>query len=384
MLCSVEMCCGCEACVAVCPKQCIKMHEDKKGFLYPEVDLSKCIKCHQCEFVCPVINNEVKTKNNTSKLPEAYGVVCNDEDIRKNSSSGGFFKPIALQILKQGGSVYGAAMSKNGHMVQHIQVKDGKELELLMGAKYVQSKIGNIYKKVKQDLEQGKKVLFSGTPCQVEALHFYLGILNKDNLYTIDLICHGVPSPGVWKKYLTELMENASCVKFRDKTYGWKEYALKIVGVNGEQLVEKWNQNIYMQGYLEHLYCRPCCFACKFKGLSRVSDLTLGDFWRIQDFVNTQNEDNKGTSLVFVHSQKGKSLFDMLVETHIIKAIPVDAKEAARSNPMMLESIEVSKKSAVFWKRYLTTKVEDNISKCLKRNVVRRVLGRVKRTLLYK
>ena len=384
MLCSIEKCCGCEACVAVCPKQCIKMCEDEKGFFYPKVDLSNCVKCHQCELTCPIINNDVKIKTNASILTEAYAVVCNDENIRKKSSSGGIFKPIALQILKQGGSVFGAAMSTNGHMVQHIQVENENELDLLMGAKYVQSKICNIYKKVKKDLEQGKKVLFSGTPCQVEALHSYLGTFKKDNLYTIDLICHGVPSPGVWEKYLAELMGNASYVSFRDKTYGWKEYSLKIVGTKGEQLVEKWTQNIYMQGYLEHLYCRPSCHTCEFKGLNRVSDLTLGDFWRIQDFVNTQSEDNRGTSLVFIHSQKGKALFDMLINSHIIKAIPVDAMEAARSNPMMLESIGVSKKSTAFWKRYSTIKVEDNIRRCLKRNIVRRVFGRFKHTLFYK
>ncbi len=383
MICSVENCCGCEACTAICPKQCIKMYENDEGFCYPKVDSENCIGCRQCEQVCPGKNTVTKIGNSTNKFVEAYAAVCNKEKIRQKSSSGGIFYPIAVQVLKRGGCVFGAAMSKDGFEVQHIGVECEEELELLMGAKYVQSTIGNVYNEVRQILAQGRIVLFSGTPCQVEALYSYLGGCNKEKLITIDLICHGVPSPGVWKQYLAETVGKASCVSFRDKLNGWRNYSLRITDKNGKQFIQQENQNAYMKGYLSHLYCRPSCYQCKFKGLERKSDLTLGDFWRIQDFCGTM-DDNKGTSLVFVQSNTGKQLLKSLIDARVITVARVNAVEAAKCNPMMLESIKINRKRDMFFKRLQSYSVYDSVNTCTKKSVTERLVGKFRWILFRK
>ena len=211
-------CCGCTACANKCPRNAIKMVEDDKGFLYPYIDRKKCINCGLCDKVCPIIN-----KRKTENYPKAYAAINKDEKIRLNSSSGGIFSALANYILEEQGIIFGAAFSDD-FLVKHIMIDNKDDLYKLRTSKYLQSSLGDIYKEVEKKLNEGKKVLFTGTSCQINGLY---GYLNKiyENLYTQDIICHGVPSPKVWKNYLKyrqeKDLESPTKINFREKTIGW-------------------------------------------------------------------------------------------------------------------------------------------------------------------
>ena len=235
-------CCGCEACVQCCPKRCISMHEDKEGFLYPKVDKEACIDCGLCEKVCPIIHQAEPTEPLSS-----YIAINPNEEIRLHSSSGGIFTLLAEQVIAEGGVVFGARFDENWDVV-HAWTDTIEGLAPFRGSKYVQSRIGNTYKETKDFLQQGRKVLYSGTPCQIAGLKKYLR-KEYDNLLTVDFICHGVPSPGVWRRYLSELRESLRAergdgkntvpssidelpvitgISFRDKSNGWKKFGFRF------------------------------------------------------------------------------------------------------------------------------------------------------------
>lgn len=379
MLCSKEECCGCSACLAACPSNCISMNEDKEGFLYPYIDEEQCVKCGLCEKACP----SMKKYHSSNAECKAYAAASIEEEIRLKSSSGGVFYWIAEKLLQEGGVVFGAALTTDCTEVRHIQVRNLDELSSLMGSKYVQSVVGETYRDVKRRLVEGYRVLFSGTPCQVNGLKRYLSNIDTTNLCTIDFICHGVPSPGVWRRYLKETGMEARRVFFRDKTSGWKDYSLKIIDESGEDLCQSVSKNAYLRGFLNHLYCRPSCHHCNFKGLERVSDITLGDFWKIDKFLENL-DDNKGNSLLFVHSEKGEALLDDLQKDGKIVMLQVDAKSAAESNPMTLESIHPHKKRKQFYSQFEYMNVAKNVDKCLKKTILERVNGKIRWILFHK
>lgn len=315
-------CCGCNSCVQRCPKSCITMHEDEEGFLYPEVDESKCIHCGLCENVCPVIY-----KAEGRKPIAVYAAKNRNEEIRRQSSSGGVFTALAEEVIKEGGVVFGVRFNENWEVV-HGYAESLDSLSAFRGSKYVQSRVGDSFLQVESFLKSGRKVLFSGTPCQVAGLHRFLR-RRYENLLTVDFICHGVPSPGVWREYLKEetarqcggknsvlshpivkegdvLIENIS---FRDKRLGWKKFSfaltLSVPIGHGEKntvlLSESLNKNIFLRGFLANLYLRPSCYACPAKSFKSESDLTIGDFWSIER-VMPEVWDDKGVSVVFVNT----------------------------------------------------------------------------------
>ena len=214
-----SMCCGCSACAGVCPVQCITMTADSEGFKYPIADPNICVSCGKCEQVCPMTSVE------TASEKKAYAVRVTQYE--QDSSSGGVFSALAEKVLCEGGVVFGAAFD-DGLRLQHIKVDDSSMLGHLRGSKYVQSDVGDIYRQVKDELSEGRKVLFSGTPCQVAGLHNFLG---KDypELFTVDLACHGVPSPKVWDRYVREKGDGLLGVKFRDKSDGWRKYNIAYI-----------------------------------------------------------------------------------------------------------------------------------------------------------
>lgn len=226
-----EKCVGCHACYSCCPLQCIAMEEDSEGFRYPQVDRDVCINCKKCEEVCPVIQKPVL--HDFSEI--SIAAYSKDEQIRNSSSSGGVFSVLAQIVLKHGGVVFGAAFDSN-FQVHHIMVDSIDGLEKLRGSKYVQSRIENTFKEAKKILKSGRKVYFSGTPCQIDGFKNYLG-REYDNLITQDIICHGVPAPLVWGRYLDSVREGLNSevkhVTFRDKALGWRKYSVKIEGANG-------------------------------------------------------------------------------------------------------------------------------------------------------
>lgn len=330
-------CCGCYACVQRCPLHCIKMTEDGEGFLYPEVEWNLCIGCGLCEKVCPMQKNE---SEDTVKPLHAF--VAKNKDVKEQmrSSSGGIFILLAKQVLYHGGIVFGAAFDSDWNVVHKYAVKEN-ELMLLLKSKYVQSDIGKTYVETEKFLKEGRIVMYVGTPCQIFGLKSYL---RKDyaNLLTVDFLCHGVPSPGVWRKYLKETLKGLSRVKrdsrentvlssslksmpvitgidFREKAgYSWEKYGFVVRGKVGPQdrqnsvlLSDNHDDNPFMKGFLTDTYLRPSCYFCKFKKGKAASDITLADCWSVRRLKLTFLDD-KGVSMIMVNTEKGDSWFNSI------------------------------------------------------------------------
>ncbi len=333
-------CSGCYACASACPKGCITMKADSEGFLYPVVDEKLCIDCGLCKKVCPIsspIDSE-KCENDCT----AYAAYSKNDEIRINSSSGGVFTEIADWVIKHGGVVFGAAFDSDFN-VKHIFVEKTEELFKLRGSKYVQSSIGNAYKEAENFLKEGRLVLFSGTPCQIGGLYSYLS-KEYDNLITQDIICHGTPSPALWSKYLNFIeKQNGAKVKefsFRNKKNGWKAFSVHICLENNEIITTPHIQDIYMKGFLKDLCLRPSCYSCSFRHKVRASDITIADFWGIENVFPHINAD-KGVSLVIVNSPKANKLFNELkIEHRSVNSLDV----AIAYNVPMLSSPQRPKK----------------------------------------
>lgn len=337
-----EKCCGCYGCYSICPANAIEMKEDKKGFKYPIINKEKCINCNLCEKICPIIN-----KKNVNNNPKAYAAYNIDSEVRFNSSSGGIFSLLAEKILENNGVVFGATFDKN-FMVYHRKIKSIGELELLRTSKYVQSVIGETYKECKEELENGKNVLFTGTPCQINGLYKYLQ-RKYDNLYTQDIICHGVPSPKVWRKYLEFRRKKDAKqpvrINFRHKENGWNLYAL-LLQYNNSAYKTNHSNDLFMQAFLRNACLRDSCYNCSFKDKNRISDITLADFWGI-DKISPKMNDNKGTSLVIINSIKGQKIFDSISKK--MKFEEVNFEESIKYNLSMTTSASKHKSSEEFF-----------------------------------
>lgn len=338
-----SLCCGCSSCYDACPKSAISMVEDNEGFLYPAIVKDKCVDCGLCENICPTKN----VKKNQSLL-ESYAVYNTDENIRMKSSSGGIFTLLAELVINDKGIVYGAAFDDNFE-VEHIRVETIDGLEKLRGSKYVQSKCDGIYKLCKQDLDDGTQVLFTGTPCQIAALKTFL---KKDyvNLLCMDIVCHGVPSRMVWRKYLEHRVNCAKSkikqIAFRLKNEGWKQYAIKFTFADSIAYCTKFSDDIFMKGFLQDLYLRPSCYDCKFKSRERVSDITVADFWGINKLY-PQWDDDKGMSLVIVHSKKGENALESISKNIFMESINLD--DAINYNSAMIKSVALNKHRDLFF-----------------------------------
>lgn len=314
-------CCGCAACAQVCRHDAITMQSDKIGFLYPSVDEEKCINCHLCENVCPILHE------NKERIPShVYAIKNKNINIRLNSSSGGLFSLFAENILEKEGVVYGAAFNSKWE-VEHIRITTQNEIKKLQGSKYVQSKIGNIFNEVQKDLKENKNVLFSGCPCQVAGLKSFLK-KEYSNLTTIDFICHGVPNPRIWKEFLVEELSKQykvskkntlksiddyptiESISFRDKTEGWEKFHFLIkFKLNKEfenNTILRTNSTYvwkhpYMLLFLNDYILRPSCHHCHFRNGKGNSDFTISDFWGINNISPLFNDD-KGVSMLFLYN----------------------------------------------------------------------------------
>ncbi|WP_289090082.1 Coenzyme F420 hydrogenase/dehydrogenase, beta subunit C-terminal domain [uncultured Bacteroides sp.] len=392
-------CCGCSSCVQRCPKQCISMREDEQGFLYPIIDTLKCIDCSLCEKVCPMLNPSL------AKEPlQVFAAKNKNEEQRLRSSSGGMFILLAQYIIKQGGVVFGARFDQKWE-VEHCYAETIEELEPLMRSKYVQSNIGNTYKEAEQFLKQGRSVMFVGTSCQIAGLKRFLR-KEYNNLLAIDFICHGVPSPGIWRKYLEEIkfslseaagknsvlsfslkpMPVITGINFREKQnggYGWKKFGfevrIKLPSEGDKNSVLKsdiFYENIFMRGFLSNLYLRPSCYRCTAKNGASGSDLTIADFWGIQDY-HPEFDDDKGTSLVFVHTDKGKSVIERLKTK--IDVLESNMSEAIESNPSYTRSVSIPEKYSLFWKTFIKSEsVFISVMATMKLSIKDRIKRKVK------
>ncbi len=340
-------CSGCSACANICPKNCITMKKDEWGFLYPQVDKERCVDCSLCEQVCPDFSL------NDQDLVASFAAQGTDDALRRESSSGGLFTEIAQYILSQNGVVFGAAFTEDFYGVRHIAVQTKEELYQLRGSKYLQSDLGNSFQAVKEYLEEGRPVLFSGTPCQIAGLKSFL-CRDYAQLYLLGVVCHGVPAPAVWQKYLSlaeqKYGSKAKSVSFRDKRYGWHNYVLSIRFENGKELVEDRVKNLFMRGFLQDVYLRPSCFECKQKGLRSAADILLGDLWGAEEICPEQ-DDNKGTSLLMVFSSKAERLLEQIKSS--VRFQPIETKYAVKHNPAIVQSSKMNSKSVSFETEFL-------------------------------
>lgn len=301
-------CCGCGGCMNVCPKHCITMKADDEGFLYPDVDRNACIDCGLCKKVCPVLN----VGPDISFEQIAYLVQNKNEAVRRESTSGGAFTAIAQYVIEQGGVVFGATYDEN-FRVHHTFVEDVDELWRFRNSKYVQSDIGETFSQVRKLLKEGRMVCYSGTPCQIEGLKRYL---RKDceNLITVDVVCHAVPSPLVWDKYL-EMQQgrygaDISNILFRDKHYGYKYSTMTIKNRDGKDIYTYGiDTDPMLRAFFSNICDRPSCYDCRFKKRYRVSDFTLWDCYEVDKF-NKKMDDDRGTTTLLIHSDKGKIVFE--------------------------------------------------------------------------
>lgn len=313
-------CCGCGACLNICPKQCISYKKDEEGFLYPIVNINDCINCNLCNKVCPY-NSETVSR----KPINIYAAKNKDEQIRLNSSSGGLFSALAEYVINQGGIVFGAQFDENWDII-HSYTDNKKGISQYRGSKYIQSNTLHTYQEAKSFLEKNILVLYTGTPCQILGLKKFL---RKDysNLITVDFVCHGVPSSKIWQLYIKSLSLDApiNYINFRDKQKGWRNYTLYIqTQFSNFKYHTNENQSLYMKGFLNELYLRPSCHNCIAKNFSSNSDLTIADYWWIQN-IKPEFDDDKGVSLVYVNTTKGNHILTELnidkIETNSEKDI---------------------------------------------------------------
>lgn len=341
-------CCGCGACACICNVKAIKMESDEQGFLYPNIDLNKCVCCNKCNSVCPISNYKEEDK---SLHQSAYLLQHKDKEILLDSTSGGAFSAIAESVIDLGGVVFGAKYD-SGFNVVHSYVDNKKDLKLFRNSKYVQSNLRDCFKTIKRFIFEKRYVLFSGTPCQIEGLLNFLGE-NSKWLITCDVVCHGVPSPIVWRTYIDSLNDqNISNLRFRDKTkYGYLYSQFKIESLNNSY--EGIEQNIMLRAFFSEICNRPSCYSCKFKKRYRRSDFTIWDCFDVNEFCKTNLfKQNLGISRMIVHSTKGKSLLNDILEKCVFQEISVenaihyDAKE-------MFESVKKNSNYDEFWNSFI-------------------------------
>lgn len=319
------------------------MVADNEGFLYPRVNEQFCIDCGNCDTVCPMTS-----ALRQGEPPVAFAAWIQDTVTRKESSSGGVFSALMQQTLQKRGVIIGAAFDSN-MVLRHQSAQSDEESHKFRGAKYLQSVIGDTYREAQMFLQQGRHVLFSGTPCQIAGLYGFLGKDDK-NLLTCDLVCHGVPSPKVFAKYKTNLEQRHAAkvqsINFRRKDFGWKKYSIAFLFDNATEYRQILTDDPFMTGFLQNVYLRPACHGCYFSRLPRVADISLADFWGVGRH-HPEWDDDRGTSLILVQTEKGHQAFDACRETLVSHV--ADLAVAIRSNPCIQGSVPPGKNRTDFF-----------------------------------
>lgn len=334
-------CCGCNACGDVCPKGAITFQTDKEGFWYPEINQSLCIDCGLCQKTCPVLTKA----DNVIRYDEplVYAAYTKDEAIRMDSTSGGIHSMLAMAMYEQNAYIGGAVYNED-HTVKHIVSPDRQLLPEIRSSKYLQSSMEGVYKDVRDLLRAGEKVFFCGAPCQIQGLYKFLR-KEYDNLTTCDFICRGVNSPKVFLSYMDMLEKQygskATQIKFKNKKWGWHNFSLRVNFENGKEYCKDRWHDLFFIGYLQSgNFARPSCYQCTFKGFPQKADITLADFWGIEKIDPSMDQD-RGTSLVMVNSDKGQALFDSIKDKIEWKQFTM--KDAEAGNPALNSSLESAK-----------------------------------------
>ena len=366
----LESCTGCYACVNICSQNCITMNDRGQGFLMPQIDYRRCINCRQCEKHCPIINMpEIK------KSTMSYGIKNRNDNERLKSTSGAVFSLLADYILEKKGIVFGAAYTSD-FLVCHIAITEKKDISLLQGAKYSQSIIGTCFSEIKAQLRSGRQVLFSGTPCQCVGLKAFLG-REYDNLTTADIVCHGVPSPKVWQAYIDYRSKKENNgnrpikINMRSKVSGWSRYgySTEFDYGNGKISYIQNNQDLFMRAFGGNICLRNSCSDCKVKGVERCTDFTLGDYWGIWN-QHPEFDDNKGTSVVLVHSNKGRDILKRLSDK--IDCLEVDIEDAYKENESLINSSPANPNRDEFLSRVTAESFEDLVRKYFPQEIIQK------------
>lgn len=382
-LADIDNCTGCTACKAICPKGCIQMVSGPEGFLYPLIDEEQCIECGLCHNTCPILNS-VTLEGLNSK---AYAAINLDDNIRRESSSGGIFSLLCKWIIKYDGVVFGAAYDAE-YNVYHCCVKKEINLARLRIAKYAQSDLHETFQQVKEYLEEGKYVMFSGTPCQIAGLSCYLG-KDYDQLVLVDFVCHGVPSPAVWKQYISYRQKRDASgeallsINLREKSTGWAGYSVQFLYESGCEYKKPNSEDPYIRSFVGNLNLRPSCYQCKFKGIRRISDFTLGDYWGVwrqaPDFY-----DDKGTSVVMVHTKKGRLIWENIKPLIRYKVLNINS--CFNENPSALVSSKLPPSREEFMNCYKKEDFNSLVDRLLPvtpnpsppKNVIQRMIRKLK------
>lgn len=366
-----DNCTGCEACINACQVNAISMLENPvNGFLYPFINKELCTECKICEKICP-IQKKISFKQTTALIKKSYSpqeffaAQSKNDELRFQSTSGGIFTELAKAIISVGGLVYGAGYDEDMNVV-HLGINELYNISKIRGSKYVQSRIGYLYREIKTNLNMNVAVLFVGSPCQVAGLYSYLEH-DYDNLYTIEFICIGVNSPYVYRKWLNEIVaDNKSKVSniwFKYKKNGWRNspFCTRIDFENCSSLVLDFKDNFYMKGFLQgNYFIRPCCSNCHFVGEKRIADIIFGDFW------SEEISDDKGTSVVIINSNKGSFLFNSIKEN--IDFFEVELHTICNYNPRYLTPINKNPLSLSFYEELKNKSFSEIMKKYLERD----------------
>ena len=364
-------CCGCSACAQRCPQQCIVMKEDENGFLYPQTDADNCISCGLCEEVCPCLNQ------GEAREPISVEAAINpDSSVRLQSSSGGLFSMLAESVLNDGGVVFGARFNKDWEIeIDYAETLEG--LTAFRGSKYLQAKVGESYLKAESFLQAGRKVLFSGTPCQIAGLRLFLQ-KEYENLLTVAIACHSVPSPIVWKEYLKGLkLQSISDIQFRDKRISWEQYGLRIVYDNGKEFFQQYGANPFMQLFLHGIITRLSCFNCPAKEGKSGADIIIGDCWGVSRILPDYPNDHQGTSFVICQTEKGS----LAVEKAEIKGLPLQYEQVVKHNGGLTTRSNQPENRASFWEEFVTADKQYQVIESYSRLYLPRFKDKVKKYL---
>jgi len=342
-------CVGCKACGDICPKNAIDYKIDEEGFWYPHIDMNKCINCGKCEKVCPALQTHCSGKDNRNE-PKTYKTYYKDKSIRYNSTSGALYYALAESFIDQGGYIAGCVYNEDYSGAYHYISNTKKGLKKIMRSKYFQSDTEGVYRKIRELLIAGEKVLFCGTPCQTSALYGFIG-KEFENLFTVDFICRGINSPLAFSKYMEELKQKFHSgiaeVHFKNKSHGWTNLGTMVRFENGKSYYRNRINDPWVNAFIVgNLYMRPSCITCKYKKFPRVSDITMGDFWGLKF---TKEEKKYGVSVALVNTKKGDMLLDMSKQYLYVEERPF--KEAVDGNPALLYSAKTNPRRSEFFKR---------------------------------
>ena len=360
VICEKNRCTGCSACMAVCPKTCISMADDEKGFPYPSIN-DTCVECGLCQNVCPQNHDSMKYCNDG--VVAIYAAFTKDKDIRADSSSGGIFSELAIEVIRKGGIIFASRFSEDQKTLLFGSCEDIHGLSDYMGSKYVQSHPEYIYKDVKKEVITGRNVMFVGTACQVAGLKAYLG-KNYPNMLFVDIICHGVPSPKLWKDYLgmleREYGDNAKDISFRYKKPSWTQFSLKVDFRHGGHVIKSKFDDPYLISFLKEISLRENCYCCPYTSTNRTGDITLADFWGYKSTEFKMRNTEKGISLVLVNTEKGTDWFSCIKDR--INWTEKGLKEAMSGNRSLKAPWKKNENAEAFWNVYIN---EGNLDKAL-------------------